>query len=113
MLKAMISQPLAGKSGQEIAVTRECAKRVLERHGYDLADTLIADEFYSMNNMVRRGVVHIPLCFLGKSLKCMSLCHAVYFCAGWENSRECRIEHEAAKAYGLTILYEGSGMFEG
>lgn len=30
-----------------------------------------------------------------------------YFCKGWENTRGCRIEHEAAKAYGLEIIYEG------
>ena len=29
------------------------------------------------------------------------------FCKGWENARGCRIEHEAAKAYGLEIIYEG------
>ena len=25
---------------------------------------------------------------------------------GWENARGCKIEHEAAKAYGLEIIYE-------
>ena len=29
-----------------------------------------------------------------------------YFCKGWENARGCKIEHEAAKAYGLEIIYE-------
>lgn len=36
----------------------------------------------------------------------MSLCHAAYFCKGWENARGCRIEHDAAVAYGLEVLYE-------
>lgn len=36
----------------------------------------------------------------------MSKCNAAYFCTGWENARGCRIEHAAAKAYGLQILYE-------
>lgn len=31
---------------------------------------------------------------------------AAYFCKGWEKARGCRIEHEAAKAYGLEIIYE-------
>ena len=56
--------------------------------------------------MQQRGVVQIPLCFLAKSLENMSLCHAAYFCKGWENARDCRIEHDAAKAYGIEILYE-------
>lgn len=29
-----------------------------------------------------------------------------YFCKGWENARGCRIEHDAAVAYGLEVLYE-------
>ncbi len=36
----------------------------------------------------------------------MSLCHAAYFCKGWEDARGCRIEHDAAVAYGLEVLYE-------
>lgn len=64
------------------------------------------DEWYNHENMEKRGVVQIPLCFLAKSLENMSLCHVAYFCKGWENARGCRIEHEAAKAYGLEIIYE-------
>ena len=44
--------------------------------------------------------------YLAKSLENMSLCHAAYFCKGWENARGCRIEHDAAVAYGLEVLYE-------
>lgn len=58
------------------------------------------------DKMEEREVVQIPLCFLAKSLENMSLCHAVYFCKGWENARGCRIEHDAAVAYGLDIIYE-------
>ena len=36
----------------------------------------------------------------------MSLCHAAYFCKGWEKTRGCKIEHDAAVAYGLEIIYE-------
>ena len=64
------------------------------------------DEWYSKESMTERGVVQIPLCFLAKSLENMSLCHAAYFCKGWENTRGCRLEHEAAKAYGVEIIYE-------
>ena len=74
--------------------------------GYEVVNTLFTDEWYSKEEMEKRGVVQIPLCFLAKSLENMSLCHAAYFCKGWENARGCRIEHEAAKAYGLEIIYE-------
>ena len=105
-MKAMLSQPMAGKTEQEIIETREPAITSLKENGYESVSTLFTDEWYSNEAMEARGVVQIPLCFLAKSLENMSLCHAAYFCKGWENARGCRIEHEAAKAYGLEIIYE-------
>ena len=105
-MKAMLSQPMAGKTEEEIVATRERALAVLEAKGYEIVTTLFTDEWYSQEAMKERGVVQIPLCFLAKSLENMSLCHAVYFCKGWEQARGCKLEHEAAKAYGLEVLYE-------
>ena len=105
-MKAMLSQPIAGKTDEEIIATREKVIKVLEDRGYEIVNTLFTDEWYSKESMTERGVVQIPLCFLAKSLENMSLCHAAYFCKGWENARGCRIEHEAAKAYGVEIIYE-------
>lgn len=106
MRKAMLSQPMAGKTDQEIIVTREKAVQELMKRGYQVVNTLFTDEWYSKEAMEKRGVVQIPLCFLAKSLESMSLCHTAYFCKGWEQARGCRIEHEAAVAYGLEIIYE-------
>ena len=106
MKKAMLSQPMAGKTNEEIVATREKAISVLKEKGYEIVNTLFTDEWYSKDAVAERGVVQIPLCFLAKSLENMSRCHAAYFCKGWENARGCRIEHEAAVAYGLEILYE-------
>lgn len=105
-MKAMLSQPMAGKSEEEIKTTREKAIEVLKDKGYEVVNTLFTDEWYSSDKMKERGVVQIPLCFLAKSLENMSLCHAAYFCKDWEQARGCRIEHDAAVAYGLTILCE-------
>ena len=104
--KAMISQPMAGLSEDEIVRTRDKAIKALEKMGYEVVNTLFTDEWYSKEQMKERGVVQIPLCYLARSLENMSLCHAAYFCKGWERARGCRIEHEAAKAYGLFIIYE-------
>ena len=104
--KAMLSQPMAGKTDKEIASTREKAIAALQERGYEVVNTLFTDEWYSKDAMENRGVVQIPLCFLAKSLENMSLCHAAYFCKGWEQARGCKIEHDAAVAYGLEIIYE-------
>ena len=106
MKKAMLSQPMAGKSDEEIIATRERAIKALEEKGYKIVNTLFTDEWYNNEQMVARGVVQIPLCFLAKSLENMSLCHAAYFCKDWEKTRGCKLEHEAAVAYGLEIIYE-------
>ena len=105
-MKAMLSQPMGGKTDEEIVETRNRAIKVLEEKGYSVVNTLFTDEWYSKENMGERGVVQIPLCFLAKSLESMSLCHAVYFCKGWEQARGCKIEHDAAVAYRLDIIYE-------
>ena len=104
--KAMLSQPMAGKTQEEIVATREKAIKALHERDYEVVNTLFTDEWYSKEAMESRGVVQIPLCFLAKSLENMSLCHAAYFCKGWENARGCKIEHDAAVAYGLHIIYE-------
>ena len=106
MKKAMLSQPMAGKTEEEIVATRERAIKVLTDLGYEVVNTLFTDEWYSDEKMKERGVVQIPLCFLAKSLENMSLCHVAYFCDGWKNARGCRLEHEAAVAYGLEIIEE-------
>lgn len=105
-MKAMLSQPMAGKTNEEIIATRERAIKALEESGYEVVNTLFTDEWYSTESMKERGVVQIPLCFLAKSLENMSKCDAVYFCEGWKNARGCRIEHKAAVEYGLDIIYE-------
>lgn len=104
--KAMLSQPMAGRTEEEIVAARNKAMAVLEEAGYHVVNTLFTDDWYRKDAMEERGVEQIPLQFLAKSLENMSLCHAAYFCKGWENARGCRIEHEAAVQYGLEIIYE-------
>ena len=109
--KAMLSQPMAGKTDEEIEATRNRAIADLKSRGFEIVNTLFTDEWYNSDKMKERGVVQIPLCFLAKSLENMSLCHAAYFCKGWEEARGCRIEHEVATAYGMEIIYEGVGTY--
>jgi hypothetical protein len=105
-MRAMIAQPMNGKTTEEINTVRNKAIKELQTAGYDVVDTAFTNEWYNSGNMKSRGVVQIPLCFLAKSLENMSLCHAVYFCKGWEKARGCKIEHDAAVSYGLDIIYE-------
>lgn len=98
-LKVMISQPMNGKTDEEILFIRKNAKKYLESIGYDVVDTFFQDG--PSGKEASR-----PIYFLGKSLKAMAFCNVVYFCKGWENTRGCRIEHAVASEYGLKILYQ-------
>ncbi len=63
MKKAMLSQPMAGKTDEEIIATREQAIKILEAKGYEIVNTLFTDEWYSNEKMKERGVVQIPSLF--------------------------------------------------
>jgi len=45
--KAMLSQPMAGKTEEEIISTRDKAIKALEAQGYTIVNTLFTDEWYS------------------------------------------------------------------
>lgn len=105
-MKAMISQPMAGKTDEEITKTREKATDHLRNSGYEVVNTLDSYGWLHPDDLFKRRIKHGPLYFLTKSLEAMSQCDAVYFCKGWNTARGCRIEHEAARAYGLEIIYE-------
>ena len=45
-----------------------------------------------------------PLWFLGKSLELLSTADVAYFAPGWKEARGCKIEHECANQYGITMI---------
>lgn len=104
--KAMLSQPMAGLTDEQIVETRNRAVAKLEAMGYEVINTFFTDEWHSKESMTKRGVVNIPMSFFSKSIENMTLCHAVYFCDGFTKARGCKLEHEVAKAYGVEIIYE-------
>ena len=104
-LRAMIIQPMAGKTRAEVFETRERAIKRLEDMGYNVENSL-----FDMREawLVAGGTTSVPLRYLAESLKVMSRCHAVYLCDGWADARGCRIEYEAASEYGLLAFFESS-----
>lgn len=101
--RAMLSQPMNGVSDTEIRTVRDRAFAELQKKGYRVVDTLFSG---LPDDYPGEAYPNRPLFFLANSLLAMSSCEAVYFCKGWEQARGCCIEHEAAEAYGLDIIYE-------
>lgn len=54
-MKAMISQPMAGKTDEEITETRDRAYAKLREMGYEFVNTLFTDEWYSDDAMEKNA----------------------------------------------------------
>lgn len=101
--KAMISQPMRGKTDEEISEVRGRIAARLQAAGYEVVDTV----FHFINEqMDEDGVKNQAIYYIANSILAMSRCDCVYFAKGWENARGCRIEHFIAAAYGMEIMYE-------
>lgn len=99
MKKLFISQPMNGKTDEEILAVRERAIKSAEEKLGEPVETI--DSFFQRAPADAR-----PLWFLGKSLELLSTADAAYFAKGWENARGCKIEHTCAVEYGIDIVIE-------
>lgn len=97
MKKLFISQPMRGKTDEEILRERNEAIAITKDIMDD--DIEVIDSFFQNAPAEAK-----PLWFLGKSIELLSSADVVYFCDGWSNARGCRIEHECAKEYGINII---------
>lgn len=104
--RAMISQPMAGKTKEEIKEARAKAVEYLESKGYEIVDSYIPPINPCEALLYSSKIKHESVWYLGTSIQRMSFCDLVFFCKGWEQARGCRIEHEAAEKYGLDTMYE-------
>lgn len=86
MKKLFISQPMKGKTNEEIEAERTKAVEVI-------------DSFFKDAPVDAR-----PLWFLGKSIELLSVADAAYFAKDWDKYRGCKIEHSCAVEYGIKVI---------
>lgn len=97
MKKLFISQPMKGKTDEEILAVREKAIKS--------AKSLLKEEVEVIDSFFQNAPADArPLWFLGKSLELLSTADMVYFAKGWEDARGCRIENACAVEYGITLI---------
>lgn len=100
-----ISQPMRGKSAEEIVKDRDFACRMLELAGHE----------------VRSGYVDIvpetyntALWCLGESLKILANCDVLYYVGERDKNTElprgCEAEIHCAGSYGIPVLYGEKGL---
>lgn len=102
MTKIFISQPMNGKTTEEIEDERNYTISILtswfirENEHIEIIDSFFKDEPYDSK----------PLWYLGESIKLMSKADIVFFCDGWQTARGCQIEHDCALEYSIDTMYE-------
>lgn len=99
MIKVFISQPMNGKTNDEIMAERERAIKEVEKKASGKVEVI--DSFFENAPHDAK-----PLWFLGKSLELLSTADIAYFCEGWKDARGCRIEHISALSYGIAVIAE-------
>ena len=91
-MKIMISQPMAGKTNEQILDERKELIRELQNEGHIIIDTVLD---ISENKS--------PIYYLAKSIELLDQADAVIFMKGWQNARGCRVEHFIALEYGKYV----------
>lgn len=94
-MKIMISQPMRGKTTEQIYAERKQLVEELEKQGHEVIDTIFAEE--TPKNC------DTALYYLAKSIEAIGKVDGLVFMQGWEDARGCRIEYEVATAYGKFV----------
>lgn len=93
-MKLMISQPMRGKTNEQIKAERAELVKKLEVEGHEVVDTVF--------DLAPKGVDE-AIYFLSKSIEFISQVDGLVFMPGWNAARGCRIEYQVAVEYGKFI----------
>ena len=97
MKKLFISQPMKGKTDEEILAVRE--KAIESAKEYLGEPVEVIDSFFQNAPADAR-----PLWYLRNSLVLLATADVAYFAPGWETARGCRIENTCATEYGIDVI---------
>lgn len=99
MKKLFISQPMRGKTQEEILVERE---KAIAR-----AKELIGEPVEVIDSFILSAPEDAkPLWYLGESIKLLATADIVYFAKGWKESRGCKIEFACTLGYYIDYIVE-------
>lgn len=96
-MKVMISQPMRGKTSEQIKEERNFLIKKFNDMHIEVIDTIFTEDPPEDWNAA--------VYYLGKSISAMKDVDAIYMDDGWREARGCRIEYQVAREYGIKILY--------
>ena len=109
-----ISQPMTGKSEEEILATRQKAiDKIHQRFDADGVEINIIASY--IDDATRKHFkehvsddINWDIFWLSQSLERLAMADMIWLCDGWEYSNGCNIELECATRYGVGIMYPES-----
>ncbi len=102
-VRLFISQPMRGKTDEQIEREREELVEIAEAVYFGRGGVEVIDSFFKGELDVQAGA-KAPLYYLSKSLELLATADAVIFAKDWQGARGCRIEHECAKQYRVPMI---------
>lgn len=95
-MKIFISQPMNGKTNEQIELERDIViQKLQDKYG----DIKILDTIFDLEGAS-------PLVYLGKGIEVLAQADLAYFMEGWEEARGCAIEYLCATIYGIKTEQE-------
>lgn len=102
-VRLFISQPMRGKSDEEIEREREGLIAIAKAVYAERGEVEVIDSFFKGGLVVPAGA-KAPLYYLSKSLELLATADVAIFAKDWREARGCRIEHECADGYGVARI---------
>lgn len=102
-VRLFISQPMRGKSDEEIESEREDLIAIAKAVYVGRGEVEVIDSFFKGGLDVPAGA-KAPLYYLSKSLELLATADVAIFAEDWREARGCRIEHECADGYGVARI---------
>ena len=69
-------------------------------------DVEILDSLF--NDYNTSHIKHLSVAFLGRSLEVLAQADVAFFSSGWKSARDCRIEYDVARLYGIRVTGDES-----
>ena len=109
-----ISQPMTGRSEEEILATRQREiEKIHQRFDADGEQVNIIASY--IDDATRKHFkehvsddINWDIFWLSQSLERLAMADTIWLCDGWEYSNGCNIELECATRYGVGIMYPES-----
>lgn len=105
-MRVFISQPMKGKTKEEIEAASASARTALERSGHTVKSGYIGDKALVSTNEA--------LWYLGMSITTLAECDALLYTEEWKGvssvPRGCRAEMKCAELYGIPVYKGEAGL---